>query len=271
MAGAPPTGTLSNAHVEQGTNGLLVTWDVGDPIGIQEVVIVRKRYMLQHETDVSQPFQNPDEVLAAADRDDNGIPEDDVTIVGRVNVTQTRFEDTTVFEGIDVNSEAFDPNNFHYYYAVVPVDAMGLMGTPSIVPERIIPRVDTTSGAPAFFIHTQPHGTGEWHIEVQSTQPLQAAPHLTVESPNTNNYVVFLKQETDTKWIGTLRTDGFPPTGAYFYKIRGQTPAGITGTRIWQGQIFNYIARLAQIEMSQSHRTHFMRGKANTLPSIQRA
>ena len=34
----------------------------------------------------------------------------------------------------------------------------------------------------------------------------------------------------------------FPPTGIYLYKIRGQTPTGVAGTRIWQGQTFNYIA-----------------------------
>ena len=122
------------------------------------------------------PFQSPDEVLAAADRNDNGIPDDDITVVGRLDVTQRRFEDTTVFESIDVNSQLFDPNNLHYYYAVVPVNAMGLMGTPSIVLDSITPRVDTAGGAPAFFIHTQPHGTGEWNVEVQSTQPLQK-PH----------------------------------------------------------------------------------------------
>ena len=98
MAGVPPTGTVSGAQVVQGTNGPLVKWDVDNPSGIREVAIVRKRYMLQNETDVPQPFQNPDEVLAAADRDGNGIPEDDIAIVGRVNVTQTQFEDPTVFE-----------------------------------------------------------------------------------------------------------------------------------------------------------------------------
>ena len=242
MAGAPPVGTLSNAQVVQGTNGPLVKWDVDNPSGIREVAIVRKRYMLQNETDVPQPFQNSDEVLTAADRDGNGIPEDDVAIVGRVNISQTQFEDPTVFEGIDVNSEFFDPNNFHYYYAVVPVNAMGLMGTPDIVPDSITPSVDTASGAPTFFIQTQPHGTGEWNVEVQSTQPLQASPQLTVEGPNRNEYTVFLTQETETKWSGQLQTNGFPPTGIYLYKIRGQTIAGITGTRIWQGRTFNYVA-----------------------------
>ena len=239
-AGAPPTGMLSNATVSQGSSGPIVTWDIDNPTGIQGVVIVRKRYRLQSETDVPQPFQSTDEVLAAADRDSNGIPEDDIQIVGRVDITQTRFEDTTVFEAINIDSED------HYYYAVVPVDAMGIMGTPSIVPNSIVPEIDTVNGAPAFFIQTQPRGTGEWQVEVQSTQPLQTAPHLTVESPNRDNYTVFLRQETATKWIGTLRTNGFPTTGIYLYKIRGQTPSGVTGNKIWQGQTFNYVASSAE-------------------------
>jgi len=244
-AGAPPTGTLSNAQVTQGSNGPIVTWNVDNSTDIQNVAIVRKRYILQSETDVPQPFQNSDEVLAAADRDDNGIPEDDIEIIGRVDITQTRFEDTAVFQDIDVNSVFFDPANTHYYYAVVPVNAMGIMGTPSIAPNDIVPRFDTPSNAPAFFVQTQLHGTGAWQVEVQSTLPLQSAPHLTVESPNKDSYTVFLTQETETKWIGTLRTNGFPPTGIYLYKIRGQTPAGVTGTRIWQGQTFNYVANSA--------------------------
>ena len=239
-AGAPPTGILSNATVSRGSTGPVVTWEVDDPAGIREVAIVRKRYRLQSETDVPQPFQNADEVLAAADRDGNGIPEDDIEIVGRVGSTQTRFEDTTVFETMNIDSE------YHYYYAVVPVDAMGIIGTPSIVPNSIVPEIGAVNGAPAFFIQTQPRGTGEWQVEVQSTQPLQSAPNLTVESPNKDDYTVFLAQETATKWIGTLRTNGFPPTGIYLYKIQGQTPSGVTGTQIWQGQTFNYVANSAE-------------------------
>ncbi|MYF97649.1 T9SS type A sorting domain-containing protein [Candidatus Poribacteria bacterium] len=240
MAGTPPTGQLSNAQVSQGTRGPIIRWSLDDLTGIQEIVIVRKRYELLSETDMPQPFQNADEVRAAVDSNGDGIAEDTINIVGRVPVSQIQFEDTTVFQDIDV---AFtDPNNVHYYYAVVPVDTLGIMGTPSIVPESITPSVDTTNGAPAFFINTQPHRTGEWHVEVQSTHPLQSAPQLTVESPNRENYTVFLTQETATKWRGTLRTNGFPQTGIYLYKITGQTPSGVIGNKIWQGRIFNYVA-----------------------------
>ncbi len=244
IAGVPPTGTLSDAQVSQGTNGPLVTWRVEDRAGIQEVAIVRKRYLLlQEDTEAPLPFRNADAVLAAADTDGNGIPEDDIQIVGRVAATQTRFEDTTAFEGIDVNSEFFTPDTLHYAYAVVPMDALGLMGTPSIVPNTIAPETTAMQAAPAFFIRTQPHGTGEWHVEVESTYPLQAAPALTVETPDNEHYTVFLTQQTGTTWRGTFRTHLFPPPGVYLYKIQGQTAAGMIGSRIWQGQTFNYVAR----------------------------
>ena len=83
---------------------------------------------------------------------------------------------------------------------------------------------------------------GRGRLRCKARNRYKAAPHLTVESPNKESYTIFLTQEAETKWIGTLRTNGFPPTGIYLYKIRGQTPTGVTGTRIWQGQTFNYVA-----------------------------
>ena len=240
MAGVPPAGQISNAQVSQGSRGPIIKWTLDDPIAIQEVVIVRKRYELQSETDTPQPFLNADEVRAAVDSNGDGIAEDDINIVGRVSVTQTQFEDTTVFQDVDV--ALTELNDVHYYYAVVPIDAIGIMGTPSIVPDSITPSVDSANEAPAFFISTQPHRTGEWNVEVQSTRPLQSAPQLTVKSPKSENYTIFLTQETATKWRGTLRTNGFPPTGVYLYKITGQTQSGIIGNNIWQGRTFNYVA-----------------------------
>ncbi len=246
MAGAPPTGQLSDAQVSQGNRGPIIKWKLDNPTDIQEVAIVRKRYILEGETDVPQPFRSADEVRSAVDRNGDGIAEDDTNIVALVNVAQTQFEDTSVFQDVDVeftNPDSFYYyKNIHYYYAVVPVDVFGIMGTPSIVPESIIPDVVTANDAPAFFINTEPHRTGEWQIEVQSTHPLLSAPQLTVESPNRENYTVFLTQETTTKWRGTLRTNGFPPSGIYLYKVTGQTPSGTTGNHIWQGRVFNYIA-----------------------------
>lgn len=243
MAGVPPKGQVSNAEVRQGSRGPIISWKVDDATDIQEFAIVRKRYEIITETDTPQPFQSDDEVRAAVDRNGDGIAENDITIVGRVNIKQTQFEDTTVFQDID---PAFtEPNDVHYYYAVIPIDAIGIMGTPSIVPDSITPTVDSANEAPSFFIKTQPVRTGEWQVEVQSTHPLQSAPQLMIESPNRNNYFINLKQETAKKWSGTHFSIGFPETGIYLYHISGITPNGISGNQIWQGRIFNYIANNA--------------------------
>lgn len=238
MAGVPPIGKLSEAQVSQGSRGPIIKWNVVNPTGIQEVAIIRKRYIIESETDQPQSFLNADEVLAAVDRNGDGIAEDDINIVGRVTISQTEYQDTSVYQDIDL--EFTDPNDVYYYYAVVPVDSVGIMGTPSIIPDGIKSNVDLSSEAPAFFINTIPSRTGEWQVEVQSTQPLQSAPSLTVESPNKDTYTVVLTQETETKWRGVLQTNGFPPTGIYLYKISGITSYGIWGDHIWQGRVFNY-------------------------------
>ena len=142
MAGRPPAGALSTPTVSQERNtSVRVQWALEDLRGIREVAIVRKRYISLIETDDPQPFQSTTEVLNAADRNDDGIPDDDINIVGRVNATDTHFEDTTIFQDIDVEDNRFDSEDtrYRYFYAVVPVDTIGIMGTPSIDPIGITP------------------------------------------------------------------------------------------------------------------------------------
>ncbi len=246
VAGPPPIGQLANVQVAQGDSGALIKWDVDNTTDIKDVAIVRKRYILERETDEPQSFQSDDEVRAAADRNGDGIAEDDITIVGRVPITTTQFEDRTIFQ--DVDPEVNEPSEVHYYYAVVPVDNMGIMGTPSIAPDSITPIIDAATQAPSFFIKTQQHGTGTWHVEVTSTHVLQRAPLLSVAAPNRDNYTINLSQESATKWHGTLHTNGFPPTGIYLYQISGRNLSGKTGHRIWQGQSFSYL-------QNSTHRT----------------
>ncbi len=239
VAGAPPTGQLTNVQVSQGNSGALIKWNVDDTKGIQEVAIVRKRYVLESETDEPQSFQSDDEVRAAVDRNGDGIAEDDITIVGRVNITQNQFEDRTLFQ--DVDPESVESNEVHYYYAVVPVDVMGIMGTPSIAPDSFSPNSESVDQAPSFFIKTQQSGIGVWKVEVVSTQSLKSAPLLSVEAPNRDNYTVNLSQESLRIWRGTLHTNGFPSNGVYLYKISGKNLSGKTGNKIWQGQSFSYL------------------------------
>ena len=140
MAGRPPTGILSTPSLSQEREASVhVQWQLEDLTDIREVVIVRKRYTSSVETDDPQPFQGAAKVLNAADRDEDGLPDDDINIVGWVNATDTHFEDTTIFQDINVDSTGFDPLNTRYFYAVVPVDAIGIMGTPSIDPNGITP------------------------------------------------------------------------------------------------------------------------------------
>ena len=140
MAGRPPAGTLSTPTLSQeGDASVRVQWQLEDLTDIREIAIVRKRYTSLIETDEPMPFQTAAEVLNAADRNEDGIPDADINIVGRVNATDTYFEDTTIFQDIDVASTSFDPLNTRYFYAVVPVDAIGIMGRPSIDPDGITP------------------------------------------------------------------------------------------------------------------------------------
>ena len=140
MAGRPPAGTLSTPTLSQeGGGGVHVQWQLEDLTDIREVAIVRKRYTSLIETDEPRPFRTAAEVLNAADRNEDGIPNSDINIVGRVNATDTSFEDTTIFQDVDVDNTRFDPLYTRYFYAVVPVDAIGIMGTPSIDLNGITP------------------------------------------------------------------------------------------------------------------------------------
>ena len=140
MAGPPPAGALSMPTLSQERDtSVRVQWQLEDLTDIREVVIVRKRYTSLVETDDPRPFQTAADVLNAADRNEDGIPDSDINIIGRGSPTDTYFEDATIFQDIDVDDTRFDPQNTRYYYAVVPVNAIGIMGTPSIDPDGITP------------------------------------------------------------------------------------------------------------------------------------
>ena len=245
MAGAPPRGRLSTPLVFQENSGVWLEWEVEDLTGIREVVIVRKRYTSMIETDDDMPFQSAAEVLNAADRDRNGIPDDDINIVGRINATDTHFEDTTIFQDINVDSLFFEIENTRYYYAVVPVSATGIMGTPSIDPHGISPAFSAASQTPAFFIDTQQGPIGEWNVEVSGTRELSAAPRLTVSLPDGSSHTVHLSGESSARWSGKLAVNGFPPGGVYTFHIVGKAISGMTGAQILRGRTFHYAPQSA--------------------------
>ncbi|MCZ6681378.1 MAG: T9SS type A sorting domain-containing protein [Candidatus Poribacteria bacterium] len=231
MSGRPPAGLLSTPTVSQGSNsGVLVQWELEDLTDIREVVIVRKRTT----ADQPQPFQRAAEVLNAADRDGNGIPDDDINIVGRVEATDTRFEDTTVFQDVDVNSTGFDPQGFRYYYAVVPVDAMGLMGTPSMEENGIIPAFvpPTETAAPPIRTRLMQSYPNPFNPDVWIPYELAEDTPVSIQIYNLAGQVVrtlelgmkprgqYITKGKAAYWDGRIQTGERAASGVYFYVLK---------------------------------------------------
>lgn len=235
MAGRPPAGVLSTPTVSQGSEGgVLVQWTLEDLSGIREVAIVRKRYTSIYDTDSPQPFQNAAEVLVAADRDGNGIPEGDINIIGRVNATDTSFEDVTIFQDIDVEDSRFDPQNIRYFYAVVPVNAVGLMGRPGIDAQGITPAftpLNTTAAPP---LHTRllqsypnPFNPDVWiPYELAEDSPVSIEIYdISGALVRTLNLGVkvrgrYIKQGEAAHWDGRTNTGVRAASSVYFYSLR---------------------------------------------------
>jgi len=138
-AGVPPIGKLSTPTLTQDANGkVIISWDLLDISGIKEVAIVRKRYA-PSEDDMDNDNLTPLEALNATDKNGDGIPDGNIEIVGRTPATDTKFEDTTIFADIDMGRQGFDATEVRYYYAVVPVNELGIMGAPSIAADGITP------------------------------------------------------------------------------------------------------------------------------------
>jgi hypothetical protein len=234
MAGRPPAGALSTPTLSQEREASVrVQWELQDLSDMREVVIVRKRYTSSIETDDPQPFQTAAEVLNAADRNGDGIPNDDINIVGRVNATDTFFEDITIFQDIDVNNTRFDPQGTRYFYAVVPVDAVGIMGTPSIDPDGITP-VFSPSDIAAAPMRTQllqsypnpfnpdvwiPYELGEdasVSVEIYNISG-QLVRTLPIGMKNRGQYIT---KDKAVYWDGRAQSGERAASGVYFYVLK---------------------------------------------------
>ena len=232
-AGKPPTGKLSAPTVTQARGGVRVQWRLEAGTDIREVVILRKRYTSLVLTDDRQPFQNSMEVLNAADRDRNGIPEDDINIAGQVQGTQTSFTDTTIFQDINTDHWAFDPEDTQYYYAVVPVSAAGIMGTPSIGQTGITPTFTPTrtARAPA---HTRLHQSFPNPLNPDTWIPYELAEEtpVSIEVYNIAGQLVrtlelglkspgrYLTKGSAAHWDGRTESGERASSGVYFYMLK---------------------------------------------------
>lgn len=234
VAGRPPAGALSTPTVTQeGDASVRVQWELEDLTDIREVVIVRKRYTPLIDTDDPQPFQTAAEVLNAADRNDDGIPNDDINIVGRVNATDTYFVDTTIFQDIDVDDSRFNPEDTRYFYAVVPVDAVGIMGTPSIDPSGITP-IFSPSNTPAAPVQTQllQSYPNPFNPDVWIPYELGKDASVSVEIYNISGQLVrtlhvgmkargrYISKDRAAYWDGRTQLGERAASGVYFYLLR---------------------------------------------------
>ena len=235
MAGRPPAGALSTPTVlQEGDTSVRVQWELEDLTDIREVAIVRKRYTSLIETDDPQPFQTAAEVLNAADRNNDGIPNDDINIVGWVSATDTYFEDTTIFQDIDVDNTRFDPENTRYYYAVVPVDTTGIMGTPSIDPNGITLDFDLPPDIPAAPTQTRllQSYPNPFNPDVWIPYELGEDSTVSVEIYNISGELVrrlhlgmkrrgqYISKDKAAYWDGRTQLGERAASGVYFYVLK---------------------------------------------------
>ncbi len=241
MAGRPPAGKLSTPTVSEGNNGVLVQWELEDLTDIREIVIVRKRHAAFINTDDPQPLQSAAEVLNAADRDENGIPDSDINIVRRVNATDTRFEDTTIFQDVDLDraqfdlsSPSFNPQSVTYYYAVVPVNALGIMGTPSIGLNGFTPTFKPEMNIPAAPIRTRllQSYPNPFNPDVWMPYELAEGSSVLIEIYNMAGQLVrtlelglkppgqYITKERAAYWDGRTQLGEHAASGVYFYVLK---------------------------------------------------
>jgi len=173
-AGKQPAGKLSDLKVSRNDSGeVLLSWELADLSDIKEVAIIRKRFA-PSEGDQDDSEIGASRIYSAGDSDNNGIPDGNINVVGKVGATDTTFVDNTTFMDVNVDLIGFDPTSVRYYYAVAPLNEYGIMGTPAIASNSITP----TAPPPTIVIDTQSLAPGEWVVDLSVSQPLREPPNL---------------------------------------------------------------------------------------------
>ncbi len=231
-AGKPPVGRLSEPTVFLSQTGsVILEWEVLDVTDIREVLIIRKRYASGMGDFDNSPL-TPASAIQAGDMDFNGIPDAQTQVVGRVSATTTYFEDTQIFNDVDLNNSQGEPANVVYYYAIVPVNAFGLMGTASVDVLGVIP----TNSAPLFVVEATPLAPGSWTVFVLSSKNLTQTPALSYTLPDGRRLAIVLQQVGTRRWQGELHVPGVSVSGSGRFRIMGEDLLGQRGNIIITGE-----------------------------------
>ncbi|MBD3182961.1 T9SS type A sorting domain-containing protein [Candidatus Poribacteria bacterium] len=238
-AGKPPEGKLSEPQLRRNDRGeVIVSWELLDLSGIKEIAIVRKRFSPM-DGDTDDSIIKPNESYQAGDANEDGIPDSRLNIVGKVSPTDTTFVDNTTFTDVfSATQPGFDYSSVVYYYAVVPVNEYGIMGTPSMAKNGITP----TAPPPTIFINTQMLAPGEWNVRLTASLPLGETPELKTITPDGRRITVEMVKvsEDNQLWQGKLLVPFFPTSGTYTYVVSARSWAGSEGTKIASGRQFQY-------------------------------
>ena len=237
-AGVPPAGSLTEPKLLKGENGgAHIEWELEDLTEIKQIAIVRKRFELRTDTSrqTLNPFQNAAQVFDAGDRDNNGVPDGDINIVGYVEATDTNFFDSTTFQDINVNHKSFNPRGVAYFYAVVPISQYGLMGTPAIGQRSItpdyLPEDNQVAAAPS---QTTLHQSYPNPFNPEVWIPYELAPDSPIsidiytpagEKVRTLDIGIksigrYIDKDFAAYWDGRTATGERVASGVYFYVLR---------------------------------------------------
>lgn len=256
-AGLQPRGRVSHLVAEAiETGGVRLTWQLDDLTDIRELYVIRKRFSpYDGDTDFSN-FRDAREVFHAGDRDENAIPDASVNILARLSATATSYVDTAPFNDVFTGAANFDPSFVRYFYAVVPVNAFGIMGEPAIAADGVTP---IPPAAPAFLVSTRELRTGLWSLFVRSTRPLREPPTLRVTLPDGSQVNVSLRALAEDAFEAEWDHPSYPRPGLYRYSLEGTSKEGVSGSGILVGGIYRYAPKTLQPRVQIfPHRVHRM-------------
>jgi large repetitive protein len=140
-----------------------------------------------------------------------------------------------------------------YYYTVIAVLSTGVSSPISAVPSGISDRTPPTASIQyvaqgAYDSSTGNYGVGTVNVTVTTSEPLSAAPFLTVLPPNGLPLPVLLSPGFDNlHYVGTLIIASSTPSGLAVASFSGLDLAGNRGTQLTSGQNLSIVTAGPQV------------------------